>query len=124
MPIVPPFKSAWHCSEFLPTPQSKHTPTSGIDAALTCLNNTITPTDGDGTVFGNIDRNASPGDLKTARDTCPTSVQFARASSARRLPISERVHATAELRQKTQHHQRDDTPRMLDVHVATAELEQ
>ena len=54
MPIISPWKPEWHYKEFLPT-GGKSTPNSGINAALTWLNNNITPPDGDGTVFGNVD---------------------------------------------------------------------
>jgi hypothetical protein len=53
MPIIPPdpFTPRWHYQEFSSGP----TPNPNIDAALTWLNNTIVPPDGEGTVFGNID---------------------------------------------------------------------
>jgi hypothetical protein len=51
MPIIFPFKPEWHYTEFA----NKTTPTPNINAAVTWLNKTIVPPDGDGTVFGNID---------------------------------------------------------------------
>jgi hypothetical protein len=53
MPIIVPnpFRPRWHYQEF----SSGATPSPNIDAALTWLNKTIVPPDGDGTVFGNID---------------------------------------------------------------------
>ena len=51
MPIIFPFKPEWHYAEFA----HKTTPNTNINAAVTWLNKTIVPPDGDGTVFGNID---------------------------------------------------------------------
>jgi hypothetical protein len=60
MPIINPWPPAWHYSEFLKSGGTP-TPNVGINAALTWLDKTITPPDGDGTVFGNIDSN---GDVR------------------------------------------------------------
>ena len=53
MPIIVPFpfQPRWHYQEFSETA----TPNPKILEALTWLNNTIVPPDGEGTVFGNVD---------------------------------------------------------------------